>query len=159
MSAHPFVQARPAPVALPQTHVAHVTEVLSASDCQLRLGDQTLTAALACHVGAVLPGQQVLVVSAEGIAPLVIAAYRSAATPAQSPATAATPPMQFDDASGTLVIQANLLSLRGVAQVELRCGEAVLRLTAQGEILSQAQAITQAAIGPHRIEGASIDLN
>jgi hypothetical protein len=58
-----------------------------------------------------------------------------------------------------LRIEASRLQLTGLAGVELRCGDAVLRLTAQGELLTQAQSITQAAIGAHRLEGASIDLN
>lgn len=152
---HP--QPRPASHSLIQ--MATVSQVLSLNECLLNLANESALACLASHVNCVMPGQQVLVIHGKDISPLVIAAYPPARINNPDRPNTHSSLMSWDEASGQLVIEANSLSLRGVTQVELRCGEAVLRLTAQSEILSQAQAITQAAIGPYRIEGASIDLN
>jgi hypothetical protein len=67
--------------------------------------------------------------------------------------------MSFDPATGALSIQAKQLNLQGMSNIEIRCGESLLRFNAQGEVFMLAEAITQSAIGPYQIEGASIDLN
>lgn len=124
----------------------------------VELNSLQVTAFLAAHLGSVVPGQNVLLVMLPGVAPLIVAAYPLAASNSDAPENS-TAALSFDSSTGTLRIEASRLQLTGLAGVELRCGDAVLRLTAQGELLTQAQSITQAAIGAHRLEGASIDLN
>lgn len=147
----------------PDWAVATVVACHSASEASVSFknhGGREL-AQVAAHISLLVPGQQVLVVRVG--APesnLIIAAYRfpSEKTEATN-ITEPQPLIQFDDASKTLSIHAGKLQLQGIECIELRCGESIIRLDAQGEVFTQGESITQAAIGPFRIEGASIDLN
>jgi hypothetical protein len=118
---------------------------------------------VATHIGHIAPGQSLMVIVPVQGMPLVVAAYPAADgaghTSTQAVPTAVSSAMHFDAETQTLSIQAPNLRLEGVSVVELRCGEAVLKLTAQNELFAQAETITHAAVGPFRIEGASIDLN
>lgn len=113
--------------------------------------------AVATHVPMPLPGQTVLLARPAEAPALVVAAY--GALPSAVPVPAAPPLFDFDAQSGVLTIHAHCIKLEGVGSIELHCADAMLRLNAHGELLSQAQTITQAAIGSHRIEGASVDIN
>lgn len=127
----------------------------------------TLIAALATHVPNPFPGQRVLVMHGANDMPLITAAYplenRTAVSASGEDIDSLTAPsaaiMSFDPATGALSIQANQLNLQGMSNIEIRCGESLLRFNAQGEVFMLAEAITQSAIGPYQIEGASIDLN
>jgi hypothetical protein len=128
---------------------------------------QTLVAALATHVPSPLPGQRVLVMHGANVVPLITAAYpldnRVAANASgetiNPSASSSNDVMSFDPATGALSIQAKQLNLQGMSNIEIRCGESLLRFNAQGEVFMLAEAITQSAIGQYQIEGASIDLN
>ena len=138
---------------------AEVLATLSPSSVKVMNKGAVEVIAVAGHVPMPVPGQRVLIACAECAPGLIIAAYplehgQEAATSLQQP-----PLLQFDAQSGTLSIHANQLKLQGVGSIELHCGDAILRLNAQGELLTHAQAITQSAIGAHRIEGASVDIN
>jgi hypothetical protein len=166
-----MAQPKPKPVqhAQPQEHAAfstgRVLKIDSSSNVTVDVDGQTVVALLATHVPPPLPGQRVVVMHVEGDVALISAAYplatqatgsaTSQAVGAESSAAA----MSFDPATGTLSIQAKQLNLQGMATIEIRCGESVLRFNAQGEVFMQAEAITQSAIGAYQIEGASIDLN
>lgn len=113
--------------------------------------------AVASHLGLLLPGQKVLYIAEEGIPGLVIAAYPQSGD--AHDIVSSESPLRFDRDTKTLTLTATHLDMEGLASIELRCGTSVFRLNAQGEIQIEGQAITQSAIGPYRIEGASIDLN
>ena len=138
-----------------------VLAVLSRDAVRVACAGQEQVLAVATHLPLLIAGQRVLAVSLDEAAALVIAAFPlHEGQPNASAADKQQPPlMHFDVATGTLCLQAPQLRLQGIASVELHCGDAVLRINAQGEIFSQAQAITQSAIGAHRIEGASVDIN
>ncbi|RZJ14163.1 MAG: hypothetical protein EON50_07115 [Acidovorax sp.] len=127
------------------------------------LNGQTVVAVLATHIPHPLPGQRVVVMIGATDAPLIFAAYPLATDPGDADvihtADASTPVVSFEPETGILNIQANQINLTGLATIEIRCGESVLRFNAQGEVFMHAEAVTQSAVGPYRIEGASIDLN
>lgn len=114
--------------------------------------------AVATHVPTPLPGQTVLLARPAGAAALVVAVYgdASTATPKGSTDSAL---FEFDAQSGVLRIHAQSIQLHGVDSIELHCADATFSLSSRGELISTAQTITQAAIGAHRIEGASVDIN
>ena len=148
----------------PSSEVVTITAWPQAERAQVQRGDQILDAQLAPHITQVVPGQRVLLVRPEGFAPLIIAAYplsqpehADTSTDANAPLPAS--PFDFDPRTGTLTIRATQLKLEALGVVELHCGDAILRLNAQGELFSHAQSIVQSAIGSHRIEGGSIDMN
>ncbi|WP_157462662.1 hypothetical protein [Curvibacter gracilis] len=114
-----------------------------------------LTAGLATHVPGVEPGQRV-VLHCTPDPPhqhaLIVAAY-----PLKNAQSA--PMLNYDAGSRTLKISATRLELSALDTVVLRCGEASIRLDVQGELCSQADRILSAALGSHRIEGASVEIN
>jgi hypothetical protein len=129
--------------------------------CVLALGDTvnpggqdadpaTITAAVATHIPGLQAGQRVLATQAEPGGWLVIAAWPAAGQPG---------PYRFDPATGTLHVEAPRLQLAGVAQMELRCGDALVRLSLDGKVQILGAEVLSSAVGAHRIEGASIDLN
>ena len=138
-----------------------VLKIDSSNSVTVDVGGQTVVALLATHVPQPLPSQRVVVMHVAGDVPLISAAY-PLATEVNGDAVESTTSdsaMSFDPTTGTLSIQAKQLHLQGLAAIEIRCGESLLRFNAQGEVFMQAEAITQSAIGPYQIEGASIDLN
>jgi hypothetical protein len=68
-------------------------------------------------------------------------------------------PFQFDTQTKVLRIQASRLQLSAVAAIELQCGDACMRLTLDGKVHIEGADVLSSAVGPNRIEGASIDLN
>lgn len=150
-------------------HVAvstgRVLQIDANHNVTIEIDGQTVVALLATHVPMPLPGQRVVVMLGDGDAPLISAAYplaKESVGSTSADAMASVPPdcaVSFDPATGMLSIQAKQLNLQGMATIEIRCGDSVLRFNAQGEVFMQAEAITQSAIGPYQIEGASIDLN
>lgn len=139
--------------------------VLAVQDqgCVLALGGQhvgqaspaastpaTTAAAIATHIPGLQAGQRVLAMRAGPDGWLVIAAWPAAGQPG---------PYRFDPATGTLHVEAPRLQLAGVAQVELRCGDARVRLSLDGKVQILGAEVLSSAVGAHRIEGASIDLN
>lgn len=114
-----------------------------------------LSALLATHVPGVAPGQQVLLqCPPEGlsVSALIVAAY-----PLDSGLQA--PILDYQAASNTLKISATRLELNGLDTLTLRCGEASIQLNLNGELSCQADRILSAAVGTHRIEGASVEIN
>jgi hypothetical protein len=158
MQAARQAQPRDGGAPLPQQQAATVLAVQGPT-CVLALGGQdvdpttptaTTIAAIATHIPGLQPGQQVLATQAEPGGWLVIAAWPMAGQPG---------PYRFDPATGTLHVEAPRLQLAGVAQVELRCGDALVRLSLDGKVHILGAEVLSSAEGTHRIEGASIDLN
>jgi hypothetical protein len=67
--------------------------------------------------------------------------------------------MSFDRQTRTLSLDATRLELKALDAIEISCGAARFRLTMQGAVQILGETITSSAVGEHRIEGASIDLN
>lgn len=125
--------------------------VQTAAPCLVAIGtDQPVPAAVATHVTALQPGQQVVVMNVGADQWLVLAAM---------PLPGNAPPFSFDPATGTLRIDAPRLQLCALGTIELRCGDAVVALSMDGRVELRGQDILSSATGAHRIEGASIDLN
>lgn len=143
--------------------IGRVVGIDSNGTVTVDIDGQTVVALLATHIPRPLPGQRVVVMIPVADAPLISAVYPLAASSGGSDVVhtseASTSIVSFEPEAGILNIQANQINLTGLATVEIRCGESVLRLNAQGEVFMHAEAVTQSAVGPYRIEGASIDLN
>lgn len=137
-----------------QSFVGEVTEI-DGRQCRVRSALGLLRARLATHVPGAEPGQQVVLqclASAPESTALVVAAYPLDSSP--------QPPLfDYDPDRRTLRISAARLELSGLDTVALRCGDASIRLDVQGEISSQGERILSAALGSHRIEGASVEIN
>ena len=134
-------------------HAMATVRSVAGAACEIDIGGLPHAAAVATHLPDLVPGQRVAALDGGLDAGwLVIAAW-----PAPGPAQA--PPLNFDPATGTLHIQAARLNLSALAQIELRCGEARIRLSLDGKAQIEGTEVLSAAIGANRIEGASIDLN
>lgn len=136
---------------------SHLGEVLECHGAQHRVQTALgpLTASLATHVPGVEPGQQVVLQCTQdpsSRAALIVAAYPLHTGPH-------APTLDYDPASSTLKITATRLELTGLDTVALRCGDASVRLDIHGELSCQADRILSAALGSHRIEGASVEIN
>lgn len=147
--------AQPRDGAAPLPQQAATVLAVQGHTCVLVLGGTdmepaTSTATIATHIPGLQPGQRVLVTQAEPGGWLVIAAWPAAGQPG---------PYRFDPATGTLHVEAPRLQLAGVVLVELRCGDALVRLSLDGKVQILGAEVLSAAVGTHRIEGASIDLN
>ncbi len=59
----------------------------------------------------------------------------------------------------TLVVDGQRVVLQGARQVELRCGEASIVLTAAGKILIRGSYVLSRSSGANRIKGAFVDIN
>ncbi|MDQ1815669.1 hypothetical protein RBA41_20445 [Massilia sp. CCM 9210] len=121
--------------------------------CAIDIDGVIADAVLATHILSVAAGQQVAVLDGGQAAPLLIVA----AWPLHQEQI--EPPLKFDADTGTLHIRAARLNLAALATLELRCGEALIRLTLDGKARIEGAEVLSAAIGANRIEGASIDLN
>jgi hypothetical protein len=139
---------------LPLAPVHHQGVVLAVNgrECQVDCAGLVLKAVLAVHLPLVQPSQRVAVLQVEGAEPLVIAAWPEEHSSAE-------PLFEHDPKTGTLSINAARLKLAGVASVELACGDARLSISLDGRVQILGNEIVSAAVGAHRIEGASIDLN
>jgi hypothetical protein len=135
----------------------HLGEVLGfhGTQYQVQTALGLLTASLATHVPGVAPGQRVVLQCTPdpfSRAALIVAAYPLHNGPH-------APTLDYDPASSTLKITATRLELTGLDAVSLRCGDASVRLDIHGELSCQADRILSAALGSHRIEGASVEIN
>lgn len=120
---------------------------------EIEVTGQRYRAALATHVPGVIEGQRVLAVDADlGADWLIVAAWPVAGS-------ALAPPVKFDAATGTLQVRAARIDLTAVASIELVCGETSIRLNVDGQVSINGNEIISSALGAHRIEGASIDIN
>lgn len=133
----------------PVQHVATVASIDGAR-CLLDIGTARQPAEISTHLLALHPGQRVIALDDGAGHWLVIAAW---------PADANDPPYRFDAQTGTLHIQAPRLQLSALGTIELCCGDARVTLSLDGKVQISGAEILSAAIGPNRIEGASIDLN
>ena len=138
----------------PSTPSHHLGVVLAVNgrECQVDCEGTVLRAVLAAHLPLVQPSQRVAVLQVEGAQPLVLAAW-------PDEQSSAAPLFEHDAKTGTLSINAARLKLAGVASVELACGDARLSISLDGRVQILGNEIVSAAVGAHRIEGASIDLN
>jgi hypothetical protein len=125
----------------------------TATICEIEVGGKTYPAAIATHIPYIVPGQQVAALDVGGHAGwLITAAWPATDRPIEAP-------FAFDPVTGTLRIQATRLNLSAIANIELSCGAARLCLSMDGKAHIEGKEVLSAAIGPNRIEGASIDLN
>lgn len=132
-------------------HATAIVKSVSAAGCEIDIGGVLRASAIATHIPGVVPGQRVAVLEGDADC-LVVAAW----PPGDG---SAAPPLHFDAATGTLHIQSARLSLEALACIELRCGEAHVRITLDGKVHIEGNDIVSAAMCSNRIEGASIDLN
>jgi hypothetical protein len=139
---------------LPSAPSHHLGVVLAVDGraCEVDCDGIVLHAVLAAHLPLVQASQRVAVLQVEGAPALVIAAW-----PDEN--SSAEPLFEHDAKTGTLSINAARLKLAGVASVELACGDARLSISLDGRVEILGNEIVSAAVGAHRIEGASIDLN
>jgi hypothetical protein len=137
---------------LPNIPVQHIASVASVDGvrCILEIGKTKQPALIATHLLELRPGQRVLALDDGTENWLVIAAW---------PMDTMEPPYRFDMQTGTLHIQASRLQLSALGSIELCCGDATVKLSLDGKVRISGAEILSAAIGPNRIEGASIDLN
>lgn len=138
---------------------ARVTE-MSGTSVRLDMDGERHEAAVSTHLLGLGVGQRVLAVGSVGSgdtatddpAWLVVAAW-------PQPERSSAPALHFDTSSGTLHIEAAQLSLSAVAAIELRCGDTHVSLSVDGQVHIGGKQILSSAMGSHRIEGASIDIN
>jgi hypothetical protein len=133
----------------PSSVLDGVVVALSDTGCEVRIAGLLRHAQVATHVPGVQTGQRVLLQEVNGDC-LVTAAW---------PLPGNEAPFVFDAPSGLLRIQASRLQLAAVGSIELRCGDASVRLTLDGKVQIEGKDLLSAAVGANRIEGASIDLN
>ena len=153
----PLVQSNSPASWSEQALQSYLGEVLECDGFQLRVQTALglLTASLATHVPGVEAGQKVVLQCTPGSVQsdaLVVAAY-----PLDNGHHA--PILDYDVNSRTLKVSATRLELSGLDTVALRCGDASIRLDIHGELSCQAERILSAALGSHRIEGASVEIN
>lgn len=128
-----------------------------ATECEILVAGAVRRAAVASHLSCLVAGQRVAALDGGAQAGwLVLAAWPAQA--GEQPG-AQPQPLRFDQASGTLHIQAAHLNISALAAIDMSCGEARIRLSLDGRAHIEALEILSSAIGPNRIEGASIDLN
>lgn len=140
-----------------QTLQAKVLGFDASGNVRLDYLDRLVVAKLATHIPTVSIGQAVLFTAVTEQLALVIAAIPENFSNKEQEQKSNI--WNYDPSSETLTIRVENLKIEGIGAVEISCGNSSIRLNARGQILTQAEAITQAAIGPFRIEGASIDLN
>ncbi|WP_192884876.1 hypothetical protein [Paracidovorax avenae] len=159
------IPQRNTPVAAPVQGPMRVGKILridSSGAAIVDIDGQAVPAEIATHLPVPVPGQRVAVMRDGEEPALILAAYplrEAAATSHGETGGIQAAGVGFDPTTGTLRIHAQRLDLTALGSVEIRCGDSVLRFNAQGNVVLEAQAITQSSIGPYRIEGASIDLN
>ncbi|NHZ64328.1 hypothetical protein [Massilia genomosp. 1] len=135
----------------PGTSATATLTSVAGSGCEIEIAARTYRASVSPHLLHLIVGQQVAALFAGDAGWLVYAAW-----PAPGHSSA---PLRFDEATGTLCIDAARLTLAALASIELRCGDALLRLSLDGRVHLEGMEIVSAAVGSNRIEGASIDLN
>ncbi|GKT19400.1 hypothetical protein AVHY2522_22330 [Acidovorax sp. SUPP2522] len=128
----------------------------------LRCQGREHRAELASQVPGVIEGQFVLAALGSGqeapapgggpLPSLIVAAW-------PCPGAPATPPWQFDRATGALSLEVTHLDVSAVSRVLLRCADARMQFSQDGSVETRGHQITSAAVETHRIEGGSIELN
>ncbi len=118
--------------------------------CQLDIAGTPCQAAISPHLLSLQPGQRVVALRDGEHNWLITAAW---------PMAQDEPPFRFDPATGTLHIEAPRLQLAALGRVELRCGDARVSLGVDGKVTLLGSEVLSSAVGSHRIEGATIDLN
>jgi hypothetical protein len=146
--------SQPIPSSLAETtgldqRLARVLSV-EGSGCQLDIDGVCCAAVISSHLLSLQPGQRVVAINPGEETWLVVAAW-----PVAEEETA----FRFDPATGVLHIEAPRLQLAALGSVELHCGDARISLSVDGKITVLGNEVLSSAVGSHRIEGASIDLN
>jgi hypothetical protein len=118
--------------------------------CELDIAGTPCPAAISTHLLSLQPGQRVVALRGDDNTWLVTAAWPMASDDAL---------FRFDPASGALHIQAPRLTLAALGSVELHCGDARISLGVDGKVTVLGKEVLSSAVGSHRIEGATIDLN
>ena len=139
----------------PAVTASHTATVARTDDgtLEIEVAGQRRRAVLATHLPPVVPGQRVVAVEPAGEAEwLVVAAW-------PAPGDPAPPPVRLDPATGTLHVTATRLDLTAVASIEITCGATKIRLGVDGRVTVEGEEIVSSALGAHRIEGGSVDIN
>lgn len=139
----------------PTAAASHTATVVRAERAHLEIevAGERRRAALATHVPPVVRGQRVLAVEPAGEAEwLVVAAWPAPGEPPPEP-------VSLDPATGTLHVRAARIDLTAVASIELSCGGTKIRLGVDGRVTIDGEEIVSSALGAHRIEGATVDIN
>jgi hypothetical protein len=118
--------------------------------CLIEVSGTIHPAHISTHLLSLQPNQRVVALCDEENNWLVTAAW---------PAVSDEPPFRFDPKTGALHIEAPRLQLSALGSVELRCGDARVSLSVNGKVTVSGDEVLSSAVGPHRIEGATIDLN
>jgi hypothetical protein len=118
--------------------------------CQLDIAGTICTAAISTHLLSLKPGQRVVALRDDDNAWLVTAAWPTASDEVS---------FRFDPVSGALHIEAPRLKLAALGSIELHCGDARISLGVDGKVTVLGNEVLSSAVGSHRIEGATIDLN
>jgi hypothetical protein len=134
---------------LPLQQIATVRSV-EGNRCLLDISGTTCSAFISTHLLGLQAGQRVVALCDEDNTWLVIAAW---------PMATDEPLLRFDSKTGVLHIEAPRLQLAALGSVELRCGDARVALSMDGKVTVLGDEVLSSAVGPHRIEGATIDLN
>lgn len=134
---------------LPLQQIATVRSV-EGNRCLLNIAGTTSPAFISTHLLALQPGQRVVALCDEDNTWLVTAAW---------PMATDGPLFRFDSKTGALHIEAPRLQLVALGSVELHCGDARVSLSMDGKVTVLGAEVLSSAVGPHRIEGATIDLN
>jgi hypothetical protein len=133
----------------PQQQTATVRSV-EGNRCLLDISGTTCPALISTHLLGLQPGQRVVALCDEENTWLVTAAW---------PMATDDPLLRFDSKTGTLHIEAPRLQLAALGSIELRCGDAQVSLSIDGKVTVLGDEVLSSAVGSHRIEGATIDLN
>jgi hypothetical protein len=147
------------------TSIAEIRRVY-ADRCEVAVDNTGIPFDALLPLGSVLPfiGQRACVikdtVNDQWLVTALFPSYDSpsAVGAATTPSNSA-PLLTFDKESRTVTLDVTRMEIKALESIELRCGDARFRLTMQGAVLLSGETITSTAIGEHRIEGASIDLN
>lgn len=118
--------------------------------CQLDIAGAPCPATISTHLLSLQPGQRVVALRDEDNTWLVTAAW---------PTAQDETPFRFDPLTGALHIEAPRLRLAALGSVELQCGDARVSLGVDGKVTVLGNEVLSSAVGSHRIEGATIDLN
>jgi hypothetical protein len=118
--------------------------------CELDIAGTPCLATISTHLLSLQPDQRVIALSDDDNNWLVTAAW---------PMSPDEPLFRFDPETGALHIVVPRLQLVALGSVELRCGDAQVSLGVDGKVKVLGNEVLSSAVGSHRIEGATIDLN
>jgi hypothetical protein len=134
----------------PVTKQVGTVRSVEGNRCELDIAGTTCPAYISTHLLTLQPGQRVVALRDDDSAWLVTAAW---------PMSPDEPLFRFDPETGALHIEAPRLQLAALGSVELHCGDARISLGVDGKITVLGNEVLSSAVGSHRIEGATIDLN